>query len=51
MRQVYEGNKASVPDGWMYISWNEFYENTYIEPSIRYGRFYLDQLKAIITAN
>jgi hypothetical protein len=51
MRQVYEGNKASAPDGWMYISWNEFYENTYVEPSVRYGRFYLDQLKAIIMAN
>ncbi len=51
MRQVYAGNKASTPDGWMYISWNEYYENTYVEPSIRYGQFYLDQLKAIIAAN
>jgi len=50
MRQVYEGNKTSTPDGWMYISWNEFYENTYLEPSIRYGRFYLDRLNAIIVA-
>jgi hypothetical protein len=51
MRRVYEGNKASAPNGWMYISWNEFYENTYVEPSKRYSRFYLDQLKAIITTN
>ena len=48
MQRVYRGNSASKPDGWMYISWNEFYENTYVEPSVRYGRFYLDALKKLI---
>jgi len=36
-RRLYTGNAASSPDGWMPISWNEFFENTYIEPSLRYG--------------
>ncbi len=44
----YNGNKASNPDGWMYISWNEFLENTYIEPSVLYGNSYLQTLQAII---
>lgn len=51
LKLVYQGNKASNPDGWMYISWNEFFENTYIEPSVRHGRYYLDVLKSIIAAN
>src|SRR5205823_3874153 len=51
LNTVYQGNKASHPDGWMFISWNEFYENTYIEPSLRYGRSNLDALKAIILSN
>jgi hypothetical protein len=45
----YAGNKASNPDGWMYISWNEFLENTYLEPSVLYGNFYLQALQAIIS--
>lgn len=37
LRTLFAGNLTSHPDGWMLISWNEFLENTYIEPSLRYG--------------
>jgi hypothetical protein len=43
-------NGASHPDGWMGISWNEFVENTYIEPSQAYGSKYLDELRRLIAA-
>lgn len=48
MQAVYNGNKASQPNGWMYISWNEYVENTYLEPSRRYGSQYLNLLQNII---
>ena len=37
-------NKTSNPDAWFAISWNEFVENTYLQPSLRYGSRYLDAL-------
>lgn len=37
----------STPDVIGLISWNEFSENSYIEPSIKYGRSYLDILKEL----
>lgn len=49
MQAIYTGNKASQPNGWMYISWNEYVENTYLEPSVRYGSQYLTLLHNIIT--
>ena len=48
MQAVYNGNKASQPNGWMYISWNEYVENTYLEPSQRFGSQYLNLLQSII---
>ena len=42
MRQLYDGNVQSRPDIWLIISWNEFLENTYIQPTVRYGSRYLD---------
>ncbi|HEY9152427.1 MAG TPA: hypothetical protein VIN60_06030, partial [Anaerolineales bacterium] len=45
----YAGNRTSNPDGWMYISWNEYFENTYVEPSLQYGDFYLRALQNIIS--
>jgi hypothetical protein len=32
----------------MYISWNEYVENTYLEPSQRFGSQYLNLLQNII---
>jgi hypothetical protein len=49
MRRLYEGNQTSNPDGWIVISWNEWVEHTYIEPSKRYGSMYLNELSKIIT--
>jgi hypothetical protein len=37
---------SSVPDAIGLISWNEFSENTYIEPSKQFGSRYLDVLTA-----
>jgi hypothetical protein len=36
---------AASPDAVGLISWNEFSENSYIEPSQKYGRRYLDVLR------
>ena len=47
---TWKANGASHPDGWMGISWNEFVENTYIEPSQAYGTRYLDELRRLIAA-
>ncbi len=47
LRTVFDLNRRSAPDGWMYISWNEFFENTYVEPSARYGTTLLDELRAL----
>jgi hypothetical protein len=38
---------ASSPDALGIISWNEFSENSYIEPSVAYGSKYLDILSEI----
>ena len=51
MRTLYQGNRQSNPDGWFVISWNEWLEHTYIEPSKRYGSIYLDELTKIIAAS
>jgi Glycosyl hydrolase family 99 len=37
----------SSPDAIGLISWNEFSENSQVEPSVRYGRHYLDVLRDI----
>jgi hypothetical protein len=41
LRAEYAAATASSPDVLGLISWNEFSENTYVEPSVNYGRFYL----------
>lgn len=48
LTELWQINSASRPDGWFGISWNEFVENTYLEPSKRYGTTYLDALAALI---
>jgi hypothetical protein len=39
--------RASSPDAVGLISWNEFSESSYVEPSRRYGRRYLDVLASV----
>jgi hypothetical protein len=40
---------AASPDAVGLISWNEFSENSYVEPSQKFGRRYLDVLRDIRT--
>ena len=51
MRDIYAGNSASHPNGWMVISWNEIDEGTYIMPLERYGDQSVDTLRSIITGS
>lgn len=50
LRAEYATAMSSQPDAVGLISWNEFSENTQIEPSVRYGRTYLDLLAQLIHA-
>lgn len=50
LRTEYNTALGSQPDAIGLISWNEFSENTYIEPSVRYGRQYLDETAQLIQA-
>lgn len=45
---VWRLNVGSRPQGWFGISWNEFVENTYLEPSVTYGRTYLNEIARLI---
>ena len=47
LRLIYALNEQSSPDGWMLISWNEFFENTYVEPSVRYGTSLIQAIRAL----
>ena len=51
LTKLWQLNGATRPDGWFGISWNEFVENTYLEPSKRYGSTYLDALAALIKSS
>jgi len=44
LRTEYAAALKSSPDALGLISWNEFSENTYVEPSKKFGRRYLDVL-------
>jgi glycoprotein endo-alpha-1,2-mannosidase len=49
-RYTFEAAMKSDPD-WLFItSWNEWWEHTYIEPSVRYGDFYLRLTKEFADA-
>lgn len=50
LRAEYNTALGSQPDAVGLISWNEFSENTYIEPSVRYGRTYLELTAQLIHA-
>jgi hypothetical protein len=41
---------ATTPDGIAVISWNEFTEGSYMEPSVKYGFRYLDMLSTLTGA-
>jgi hypothetical protein len=45
LRLEYSNAVKSSPDALGLISWNEFSENSYIEPSLLYGQQYLDVLR------
>lgn len=47
LRQEMNGALQSTPDALGLISWNEFSENSHVEPSRNYGRRYLDVLADI----
>jgi hypothetical protein len=51
MHELFNGNLASRPDGWMFISWNEIAEGSYIVPLSRYGEKYTNALKSVIANN
>ncbi len=48
MRNIYAGNSAADPNGWMVISWNEIDEGTYVVPLERYGTQSVLTLSSII---
>jgi hypothetical protein len=50
MRLLFEGNAESEPDAWVFISWNEISEGTYIEPLQRYGHVYLRMIEELIAS-
>lgn len=47
LRKEYATAAASAPDVLGLISWNEFSENTYVEPSVRFHYRYLDVLAGL----
>jgi hypothetical protein len=47
LRKEYDAALSASPDAIGLISWNEFSENTHIEPSLRYGSRYLEVLADI----
>ena len=47
LRQQMSAASQSTPDAIGLISWNEFSENSYVEPSVKFGRYYLDIIKEI----
>jgi hypothetical protein len=48
LRELFNGNKASNPDAWTLISWNEIAEGTYVLPLTRWGDKWLEQLEALL---
>jgi len=48
LRDVWNGNLASNPDGWGLISWNEIAENSHIKPMQKWGNTYVNVLASLI---
>jgi phospholipase C len=51
LRHELDAAQQSSPDAIGLISWNEFSENSYVEPSKRYGTRYLDVLSDALRAS
>lgn len=49
-KSTWAGAASANPDMIVITSWNEFVENTYIEPSVNFGTQYLDLTRALATA-
>ncbi|MGH7608385.1 MAG: hypothetical protein ACREOD_00350 [Candidatus Dormibacteria bacterium] len=49
LQSIWQTNARSSPDAWFGISWNEFVENTYLQPSVAYGDAYLNELGRLIS--
>ncbi|HEX3049701.1 MAG TPA: endo-1,3-alpha-glucanase family glycosylhydrolase [Aggregatilineaceae bacterium] len=49
-RSSFAGAVASNPHMIIITSWNEFFENSHIEPSANYGTFYLDLARELISS-
>jgi hypothetical protein len=50
LRSSWQAALATVPHAIGVISWNEFSENTYIEPSMKFGSRYLDEMRELTGA-
>jgi phospholipase C len=50
LREELDAAAASDPDAVGLISWNEFSENTHVEPSVRHGSRYLDVVADVRSA-
>ncbi|MBV8951738.1 MAG: hypothetical protein JOZ99_12740, partial [Actinobacteria bacterium] len=48
LSETWSMNRQSHPDAWFGISWNEFVENTYLQPSKAYGSQELEALRLLI---
>lgn len=51
LRLEYAAARASQPDLLGLISWNEFSENSHVEPSVRYGQRSLEVLGELLTGS
>jgi hypothetical protein len=51
LRAVWNGNLASNPDGWGFISWNEIAENSHIVPMQKWGSTHLNVLASLIASD
>src|SRR5215467_14396395 len=48
MRNLWNGNSASNPDGRILISWNEIGENSHVKPLQKWGSTYVNVLYELI---
>ena len=50
LREQFDAATRSSPDAVGLISWNEFSENTHVEPSVKHGSHYLDVIADVRSA-